>query len=156
MAAARNRVAAAGPRLETSGSRALHGSRMEDEDWLKIGVAAHLAREYAADQREFLESLAQMLERALPGHTRIVRKGGLFSRSRPVREIQVQLGDCRYTLHDPGHGALTAQRAFIKRGIVLRTDPLPVDDWIQELSERLQEYAQHNQEAAGALRRLVG
>jgi hypothetical protein len=129
---------------------------MEEEDWLKIGVAAHLSREYAAHQREFLDGLAGMLERALPGHTKVARKGGLFSRGGRAREVRVQLGDALFSLHDAGHGPLTAQRALLKRGIVLRTDALPVDDWIQELGDALQEYARHNQDAASALRRLVG
>ena len=128
---------------------------LEDEDWLKIGVAAHLSREYAADQREFLESLAATLEKALPGHTRVVRKGGLFARSRPVRELHLDLGEARFSLVDPGHGSLEGRLALVKRGIVLRTDSLPVDAWIEEVGNALQEHARSNQDAALALRRLV-
>ena len=128
---------------------------MEEEEWLKIGVAATLARSYAADQREFLESLARMLEQALPGHVEVRRGGGLLSRRRPVRQVQVELEDYRYALEDPGQGALRARRTRISRGIALSTEQLPVEAWIQALGDALQGHAERNGAAAGALRRLL-
>jgi hypothetical protein len=129
---------------------------MEEEEWLRFGVAAALSRQYAADQRRFLESLAQMLEQALPGEVRVIRRGGLFFWQRPVREIRVTLGDHRYALEDPGRSPLTARRTLTKRGIVLNTQDLPVDAWIQELCGELEERARHNRSICQALKRLAG
>jgi hypothetical protein len=127
---------------------------MEEEDWLKFGVAAALSRSYAEDQRAFLKSLAATVQNALPGHVGIVR-GGLFGLGSAIRELRIDLGEERYVLHDPGRGSLVAQRALVKRGIVLRTDPVPVEQWIQELGDALQAHARTSEEAARALRRFV-
>jgi hypothetical protein len=128
---------------------------MEEEKWLTFGVAALLAREYAADQRRFVDSLGRMLVSSLPSQTEILLQHGLFGLRRAAREVRVELGDYRYSLHDPGRGPLAARRALIKRGIVLRTDEMPVGTWIQELGDALQEYARQNQDAAEALRRFL-
>jgi hypothetical protein len=125
---------------------------MEEEEWLRFGVAAALSRQYGADQRQFLENLAGMLERALPAEAQVVR-GGLFSRK--VREVRVQLGDHRYVLADPGKGLLAARRTLVKRGIALHTEELPVNAWIEALCTALQAHADQNQQACEALRRLA-
>ena len=127
---------------------------MEEDDWLKFGVAAARSKSYAADQRAFLKSLAATVERALPGGVEVV-KTGLFGLGSGVREVRIDLGDNRYVLQDPGHGSLVGQRVMIKRGIALRTDHLPVEQWIQELSAALEEHARTSEEAARALRRFV-
>src|SRR5579884_3821418 len=88
----------------------------EQQDWVRFGVAAALSKQYAADQRVFLDLLAQMLESALPNETEIGRRGGLFSK-KTVQRVTVQMGDNRYTLEDPGRGPLQATRTHIVRGI---------------------------------------
>ena len=128
---------------------------MEEEGWLKLGVAAELSRIYAADQRELLEALARMLGQALPTHTKVVRRGGLFARQRPIREVRVHLGDWQYALEDPGSGSLAAHRILVKRGIVLRSEAVPVPQWIGELVDALQAHAEQNAEIAAALKHLV-
>ena len=128
---------------------------MEEEGWLKLGVAATLSRLHAADQRQLLEALARMLCEALPAQTKVVRKGGLFARQRPVREVRVHLGDVQYALEDPGHGSLAAHRILIKRGIVLKTEAVPVAEWIPELVDALQAHAEQNQAIAAALKHLL-
>ncbi len=129
---------------------------MEDEGWLNLGVAGALAKEYAAHQRRFLDSLARLLEGALPGQVEVRRGGGLLSRERPVTEVTVHLGEHRYVLQAPRHGGLSGRRSLLKRGIVLRTDELPVETWIAEVGAALEEHAHRNEAAATALRRFLG
>ena len=129
---------------------------MEDEAWLKVGVAAVLARQYESQQRDFLEALATKLERALPAHVRVVRQRGLFSREKRVLELRLQLGVWRYILHSSKQGAPVAQRAMVVRGIVVGTEELSMKDWIDDVGTALEEHAQHHQQAADAVRRLVG
>lgn len=128
----------------------------DEEEWLTLGVAAVLNRQYTADQREFLESLAGLLERSLPGQVEIKRKGGLLARVKPVRHVSVTLGDHRYVVEDPGQGALQAKRLLYKRGIALATDEMRMEDWIRELCAAIESHAAHNQAAAEALKRLAG
>jgi len=127
-----------------------------EEDWLRFGVAALLSRTYAADQRHFLQSLATLLEEALPGRVEVERGGGLFARNRPVREVRVSLGDFRYTLRDAGHGPLVGARTLVKHGIALRTESLSLDAWFAAFGEAVDAYAREHEAAAGALRRFLG
>src|SRR5438128_675541 len=91
----------------------------EQQEWVKFGVAATLSKQYAADQRMFLDLLARMLEGALPDEAEIARKGGLFSK-KTVQRVSLQIGTDRYTLEDPGRGPLRATRTKIVRNIALK------------------------------------
>jgi hypothetical protein len=133
----------------------MEGSRMEDEAWLKVGVAAILARQYAEHQRGFAESLARMLERALPEQVRVTRRRSLFAREQPIQELRLELGDVRYALECPKQGAPIARRVLVKRGIILRTEILSVPEWITEVGNALEEHAQRNEQAASALRQFT-
>ncbi len=127
----------------------------EQQEWVRIGVAAALAKQYAADQRAFLESLAQMLTHALPDQTEIERRGGLFAR-KTVSRVTVSLGDFQYQLEDAPHGDLRATLNHIVRGIVLKKEEIAVPQWVEEISAALEERAQTNAAAKDALQRLIG
>ncbi len=127
----------------------------EQQEWLKFGVAATLSKQYAADQRAFLELLAAMLDSALPDEAEVVKRGGLFSK-KTIAKVIVNFGDYRYTLEDPGRGPLQASRTRIVRGIALKTESIPVEDWLDELSANLDERVRTNATARAALERLIG
>ena len=127
----------------------------EQQSWVKLGVAAALSQGYARDQRSLLETLAAMLESALPGEAQIQRRGGLFSR-KVVQQIGLELGPDRYTLEDPGRGSLRASRTRVVRGIALKTEEIPVEEWLDALSTNLEERAKSSASARAALERFVG
>jgi hypothetical protein len=127
-----------------------------EEGWLGAGVAGELARIYAEHQREFLDPLARLLESAVPELTEVTRRSSVLSRGRQVGEIQVELGDYRYRLADRGRGPLVAERILSKRGIVLRTEALRVEQWIPEVGAALEVYAGEHEAAAVAMRRFLG
>ena len=127
----------------------------EQQEWVKFGVATTLAREYAADERQFLEMFAGMLESALPGEVEVTRKGGFFSK-KTVQRVAITLGENRYALEDTGHGPLQAARIRVVRGIALKTEALPMQDWLAELGALLDERARVSAQAREALSRLVG
>ena len=127
----------------------------EQQEWVKFGVAATLSKQYAADQRMFLGLLAQMLEGALPGEVEISRKGGLFAK-KTVQRVTVSMGDFKYSLEDPGRGPLLATRIRVVRGIALKTEAIPVEEWLSELGAALDERAGTSAAAREALARMVG
>ena len=127
----------------------------EQQEWVKFGVATTLSKQYAADQRSFLESLATMLEAAMPSETEVVRKGGLFSK-KTVSKVIVTLGEYRLALIDEGRGPLQATRVRMVRGIALKTEIIAVENWVIELSETIDERAKTNRAAREALARLAG
>ena len=128
----------------------------EEQEWVKIGVAATLAKQFAADQKSFLELTANLLESALPTETEIARKGGFFVRKKTVERITATLGEDRFTLEDTGHGPLQASRVRVVRGIALKTQSIPVEEWVAAVSEHIQARAEAHQAARDALARFVG
>jgi hypothetical protein len=118
-------------------------------------VAASL-RADAGDSRGFVEALAARLEAALPGQTRVQRRARKFlSREKVVREIEVDAGENRYRLAIDDHGGLDARRSAAVRGIVLKNDQLPVEEWIDSLARDLAEQARASEQGRQALERLL-
>jgi hypothetical protein len=116
-------------------------------------VAAGL-RADATDLNAFVEALAVKLDGALPGRVAIARRGGLFSRSKAVREISVDMGDCRYTLASDAGRIETTRRNEV-RGIAIKSEHLELDDWIAALSRELEAAARESAEGRQALERLL-
>jgi len=116
-------------------------------------VAAGL-RADATDLNAFVEALAVKLEGALPGRVTIARQGGLFSRSKGVREISVDMGDSRYSLASNGGRIETTRRNEV-RGIAIKSEPLELDEWIAALSRELEAAARESAEGRQALERLL-
>lgn len=107
------------------------------------------------DTRAFLEALAVKLEGSLPDNTTVTRQSGLFSREHPVKEVAVSLGDYHYRIGRERQGPLVAVRAKVVRGIVLKTEQIAVDQWIEELSEALAQMAGQSAQARTALERFL-
>ena len=118
-------------------------------------VAASL-RADAADSRGLAEALAVRLETALPTQTRVQRRAKkLLSRDKVVRAIEVDAGENRYALTVADHGALQTTRSAAVRGIVLKNDPLPLDEWIDALARDIAEQARASEQGRQALERLL-
>ena len=119
-------------------------------------LVASSLRADAGDLKSFTEALATKLEGALPAQTTVERKGGgLFSKEKRVHRIDVDMGDTRYQLTAEG-GRVEPRRCKVVRGVVLKTEPLPLEEWIDQLSLALTEEAQRSEQARIALQRLLG
>lgn len=121
-----------------------------DFELLAAGLRADLR-----DAGTFLEVLAGKLEGALPGRTRVVRKGGLFRSRHPVQEVEVDLGSVRFGVRTGQRGIIEATRARIVRDITLKTDPVPLEEWVADLSRHLAEEARENAAVREALERFL-
>jgi hypothetical protein len=118
-------------------------------------VAASL-RADAGDMRGFVEVLAVRLEGALPAQTRVQRRSKRFlSGEKLVRLIEVEAGESRYAIEVDDRGSLEARRSAAVRGIVLKNDPLPLDEWIDSLARDLTEMARASEHGRLALERLL-
>jgi len=126
----------------------------EDQEWVKLGVAAALAKEYQADQRSLLPLLADTFERSFPGNTQ-KRTKGLFG-AKHVVALEITLGDFVFTIEDPGSGSLVAIRKRLVRGISLKTDSISMAECLQQLGEILEENARTSAETHNALARSLG
>ena len=118
---------------------------------MQIGVAAYLARSYGEDERDFLESAALMLERALPGATQIERGGAFWAKVRPVKKLTVALDEQEFALESSSHAPLGATIKRSVRGIALKTESVAMAAWIERLSAALNQRAAQSQATREAL-----
>lgn len=96
------------------------------------------------------------LEAALPGQTRVQRRSRKFlSREKVVRLVEVDAGESRYALEVDDRGGMEARRSAAVRGIVLKNDPLPLDEWIDQLARDLADQAAASEQDRRALERLL-
>jgi len=130
---------------------------MNDElsEPLRMELFAASLRADSTDVKAFLEALATKLEGSLPNQTIVTRHSGLFSREHPVKEITVTLGEYQYRISRERQGPLVALRAKVVRGIVLKTEQLPVEQWIDELAGALAQTAAQSAQARAALERFL-
>jgi hypothetical protein len=128
---------------------------LENDPGIRLGVAASLGRLYASDQREFLDTLAGMLESALPLSATVRRRRGLFA-DKGVQAVSVTLGEYTYGLENLLAGTIGATRSRTVRGIKLKTEALPLEEWLALLIEGLEEHARTNERARDALKAFLG
>jgi hypothetical protein len=118
-------------------------------------LLAAALRADAADLRAFGEALATKLEEALPDRTRVERRrGGLFGGPRRVRSIAVDFDDAEYRLGVDG-GRLTPERRRTVRGIVLKSEPLDLDAWLEGLARELAGVAERSERSRAVLARML-
>ena len=124
-----------------------------DDGALGFDVLAASLRADARDLELFLEVLAAKLIDALPGRVGVEHEGGLISRKR-VKRVAVDLGEHRYELAR-APGGLAGRHSHQVRGITLKTEQLPIEDWITALSRHLAEQARDSEQGRVALQRLI-
>jgi hypothetical protein len=117
-------------------------------------VAASL-RADTTDLNAFVEALAVKLEGALPGGVKVDRRGGgLLSREKRVRRISIGMDEARYDL-ERVEDSIQTSRCSEVRGIVIKSERLGLDEWIDALSRELMQHAQQSERSMLALQRLL-
>ena len=125
-----------------------------DDDGFEL-LSASL-RASSGDLTTFVEVLAGKLEQALPGRVRVERRAvRRFSKEKRVARIEVALGDNRY-IAIPQDGTLETRRANAVRGVVLKTELLPLDAWLEALGRDLAVEAEASEQSRLALEQLLG
>ncbi len=130
---------------------------MHDElgEPLQVELFAASLRADSTDLSAFMEALASKLAGSLPGQTQVARQSGLFTRTHPVKEIMVTLGDYQYRIIKERHGTLLTSRAKVVRGIVLKTEQIGMEQWIGELAGSLAQESTRSAQARSALERFL-
>jgi hypothetical protein len=117
-------------------------------------LLAAALRADATDLAAFGEALATKLEEALPDRTRVERRGGRLRGAPRVRAIAVDFDDTEYRLAVDG-GRLEPERRRSVRGIVLRTEPLDLDGWLDGLARELAQLAERSEQSRAVLARML-
>jgi hypothetical protein len=122
---------------------------------LSFDLLAGSLRASSGDLETFVEVLGAKLERALPGRAKVERRSvRRWSKERRVKRIELELGSARYLLVAET-GVVEVRRARIVRGIVLKSDTLPLAAWIDALARDLAAEAQTSEQARLALEQLL-
>jgi hypothetical protein len=122
---------------------------------VSVELLAASLRASSSDLRTFVEVLADKLEDALPGRVRVERKPTRFlGKQKRVERLQCELGGQRYLLASRD-GAVEARRATAVRGVVLKTEELPLEEWLDALAGDLATEAQTSEQAQLALQRML-
>jgi hypothetical protein len=130
---------------------------MSDEysESMRMELFAASIRAGKADINTFLDALAIKLEGSLPEYTKIIRQGSIFSREHSVKEIVVSLGEYQYRIGREKQGPLGTKRSHTVQGIILKTEQIPVDVWIDELSQSLAQLASRSAQSRASLERFL-
>ena len=121
---------------------------------LQVDVLAAALQMDHQESGDLLEFLAKKLELTLPQQTTVVRAGGLFAKSHPVKEITVRFNDYHYQIARQ-QGSLSAKVMKLVRGVVLKTTEVSVEQWTEEISQQLVQLAQHSAQTRSALNKFV-
>ena len=113
-------------------------------------------RASSGDLKTFVEVLADKLEQALPGRVTVERRAvRRFSKEKRVARIEVALGDNRY-IAAAQDDALETHCAKAVRGVVLKTELLTLDAWLEALGRDLAVEAEASEQSRLALQQLLG
>ncbi len=108
-------------------------------------------RRAQTDLHAFLEALAARLEGALPGRVQVERKReGFLTGPKRVVGITIRTDDNRYVLDAHNH-EIHASRQHEVRGVVLKTETLTLDRWLQDLEDELRRLSGALEGARGVL-----
>jgi len=129
---------------------ALPASASADLDLLAASL-----RSDAADLDAFVEGLAVKLEEAVPGLVQVERVRRGLRGGKRVRRISLSAGGERLEVVYDGGGHVETRRAHTSGGIVLKTEPLDIDAWLQALSAALVVEAGRNERTRRALEQLL-
>ena len=121
-----------------------------------LDLAAASVRMDGADTQAMLDALAVRLEEALPRMVAVKRRrvGGFRSKQTEVERIEAELGEQRFELvRDRGRFVCTRNR--VVRGITLKRDEVPIEQWVRELVEQVLRTAAVGEQVRTALEGLV-
>lgn len=112
-------------------------------------------RASSRDLGTFVRVLAEKLEEALPAQVRVERRRkGLLSGARSIAAIECDLGERRYVLGVDG-ARLEPRCSTLVRGIVLKSETLKLDAWIDALAADLAREARASEQASRAVESLL-
>ena len=123
-----------------------------------VSVLAAVVGRQVLDLNVYAGFLLNTLSGALPPeHVTVERARSLLRRrDAPVVAVSVSLGEQRFTLRRASPTARPEPViAHQVGGIVLKSEPVPLDDWTQRLAAALADQAARDADSAAALARIT-
>jgi hypothetical protein len=127
---------------------------LDEPSGLDLELLAASFREDLGDVNAFVEGLAAKLEELLPTRIRVDRRRSGFRGPKLVERIEFDAGDRRLELRYDGR-SVDARCARLSGGIVLKSDTITVDAWLEALGQAVADEAQRSATTRQALERLL-
>lgn len=127
----------------------------EGDHLVQMGVAGALSRELQEDHELFVQYFAQALQRAFPNEAELRYEGGFLAKKR-LAGVSIKLGDDIYSVFKPAKAQIETTRTHVVRGIALKTEPIPIDQWLHEISKQLESRVGKDSQARTALATALG
>jgi hypothetical protein len=128
----------------------------DDPAGIGFDMLAASIRADASDMGSFVTVLGRKLLDALPGQVVCENERKRFGRgSDRIKRIEVSLDDQRFEMEEGG-AVPVARISHVVRGMKLRSDDVPVDEWIERLSRKLAEVAAKSAKTRDAIAGLLG
>jgi hypothetical protein len=122
---------------------------------ISVDLLAASLRASSSDLKTFVEVLADKLEDALPGRVQVGRRSTRFlGKEKRVERLECELAGQRYLLATRD-GVVEVRRATAVRGVVLKTEVLPLGEWLDALARDLAAEARTSEQAQLALQQLL-
>lgn len=109
----------------------------------------------ASDLGAFVEGLAAKLEEAVPGSVTVHRWRTRFMGPKVVRKISLDAGGRRLELQRDEGNSIQTTCSRLSGGIVLKSEDVDMETWLEALGAALADEAQRSQRARQALERLL-
>ncbi len=119
-----------------------------------LDLLAASLRADSSDLRAFVEGLAVKLEQALPGAVHVYRWRARLLGPKVVRRIRIDAGDQRLELR-ARETSIETSCSRLSGGIVLKTESLDIDAWLDALGRALAREADRSEKTRQALERLL-
>jgi hypothetical protein len=126
-----------------------------EEPGMDLELLSASLRADSSDINAFVEGLATKLDEALPQRTRVERGRKGFRGPKVVKAITVDLGGERLMLSVGDRGAVTTSCCRLSGGIVLKTEEIGTDEWLDRLGRALATEAGRSEQTRQALERLL-
>ena len=122
---------------------------------LDIDLLAASLRADSQDLGAFVEGLAVKLEDALPGRVKVQRgRRGMFG-PKIVRKVVLDGAGERLELTRSEDDVIEMRRSRLSGGIVLKSDPIATEAWLQAVGQALAAEAERSEQTRQALERLL-
>ena len=119
-----------------------------------------LAASLQINQREaktLVESMARMLQGAMPDRVTISRGGWFLSKEKPIEELLVRFDDTHYQISkSKGSSSSYEARALkIVRGIALKSNEIELEECIKKIVQELSQMSKKNGNLQDELRKFI-
>lgn len=124
----------------------------EDEEWLRMGVAAEMAKIDASDAQTMVRSSLELIEKMCPGRVS-VRTQGLFKKVTTGFSVMMERSQLNLDIQN---GFVRPSRTMVSAGIALKTEPISIEEWTNQFISELEAEAARNANAKSALQKFLG